>query len=385
MIINKSWIILYLSFWLLLISCKPKIIFETKEVRCLSASSILKPDSVKNFIEQYGNSNSEIAESYFNQIQQYQNTNINKAIFLAIRAITLYPTKEHYIELARLYSKTEQYDEQSSVLRLLTMKQYYLIDKFRDEEYVFDKPADELIYESIVSCLLSKQIDIYGFEIQTNNIVERLRNDKRMEHLKNTELFNNVILQFLPENELGKYLKKSENFNAIIKQVKDSNSVFKIEESNIFNYNYNQAIDFEMGNSANILQMYYTHERKKDSVNWLNFNMKYAFKLNNNITVLCYAVDTSEKACPKELRCIYYRIVTYNSNIDLVDSKVIAFVAGEKMATVDFNRNIFSTTFYNRIFKKSYHKNDFDNDLLEVNKVSVEKYQIENTGKIVRI
>ncbi len=372
-------------------SCKQKIITEVKEVNALPASAIFNDDSVYNFNEKYKNLNKEIAISYIKQIDDYKKNNSDKAIYCAKRAITLMPSLENYKILADLYGKYEKYEEQSAVYNFIAYQGYFGINSNYSSRYLFGKPSEDLIYESIVSTILSKQglVEIYytlhdelGFDI--NKIKERLIKDERIKLDRESDAFRHILLQLLPFEAIANYSKKPEIFSQFLNSIKDTNSFFTINEDEIRQFYYNSFFDGEGPEeiSFNNFSNYYTYEKITDSTKYITYNMNRGFKLNSNITVLEYSVDTSEIACPKEMRHIYHRIITFDSDTKMIDSKVIAFQNGEEMATVIFKKNKYIMTLNKRIFKKPYVKNDFDNDLLKIQKIKDASFAIRENGAI---
>jgi uncharacterized protein YkuJ len=84
------------------------------------------------------------------------------------------------------------------------------------------------------------------------------------------------------------------------------------------------------------------------------------------------------------MRQIYYRIVCFDNNAKLIDTKIIAQQAGVKLVTVAFNHTQFRTTEYQRKFKNNYVFDDFDNDIVAIETLAESNYKIQEDGKIVR-
>ena len=106
--------------------------------------------------------------------------------------------------------------------------------------------------------------------------------------------------------------------------------------------------------------------------------------MNNSITAIVYSVDTSETACPKEMRHIYHRIVLYNDKGQIVDNKIIAFQSGEDLATATVNQSDVTVKFFKRKWRNPYKKNDFDNDLLVIEEAGSVTYKMNAEGKIIQ-
>lgn len=95
-----------------------------------------------------------------------------------------------------------------------------------------------------------------------------------------------------------------------------------------------------------------------------------------------YAIDSSETACPIDMRHLYHRLVTYDSVGNILDNKIVAFQAGEALQTAVINRNNIETTRYKRIWRKPYKKFDFDNFLECSEMIDIKRYHINPDGHI---
>lgn len=108
--------------------------------------------------------------------------------------------------------------------------------------------------------------------------------------------------------------------------------------------------------------------------------------MNDKITAVLYAIDTSEAGALKEMRHIYYRLATYSPNGQIIDSEIIAYQSGESLATVKFDKPGFTVTNFKRVWKKAYIKTDVDNSLLKTEPTGEKKsYTITPTGEIEEV
>jgi hypothetical protein len=384
----KKHTIIFVSIIYLLVACSDQKETKAVEVVALSASEIYQQDSVGKYIEQYKDINKDLAESYIQKATEIENVNLDKAIYFLKRGITLYPTLENYIALTKCLYKKENYKELIQVYELITYPKYINESK---NEYLFGKPSEEVLYEYMIASILSENsymaseiiYQVHEFGYDASLFKEKLIAEARIKMDRKSDDFKEILLQFLSYEELAKYTRGKDVFEEFITSIPDTNSSFSVDAKMIqeFNYRYRGDGGEEMlGLSA--VYVYYTKEKQIDSNAWVNYNILRAFKLFPKVTVVEYSVDTSELACPKDMRHIYHRIVTYNDNVEIIDSKVIAYQSGEKLATVDFNTNSFKMIEYKRSFRKPYVKSDFDNDLLKTEKTSEATYQITKEGKI---
>jgi hypothetical protein len=353
--------------------CKPKMATEIVDVNALPASAIFNDDSDYVFMQMYGNKNKEIALNYLQQIKKYESSNTNKAIYCAKRAITLMPCLESYKALAQLFENSKQYNEQYAVFSFLCRRAYLKTNAGNTNEYIFGKPTEDLFYEFIISQIQSN-MNMFDMSYELDNLGY---DDKK------SIRFQNILLQFLPFEELKNYSMKPENFKLFFKSIADTNSCFSITENSIkkFNYRYSDAENFPMdGNSVSASAIYYTYEKDIDSLFYLNYNFNRAYLLNENIYVLEYAVDSSELGCDADMRHIYHRIITYDSNAKIIDSKVIAYQSGEEMALATVICNRIVMDFYKRDFKHAYIKKEMDNELVSIKKTQTKSFFIDENG-----
>jgi hypothetical protein len=379
-----------------LIACSTQVETEYREVEVLRASKIFDSDSVYNFIEKFHDTNKEMAASYLKQAEEVAPSNILKAVYFTKRAITLYPVLDNYLLLAKKLEKASDYDELSLLYGFITQEQY--INRLQKSVYIFEKPNEDLVYEKIVAEILHNnyvypdvtyEINELGFDV--SKFKTRLQNEDRIKMDKQGPDFKYILLQFLPYEEIAQYAKKPEVFSEFIAGLRDTANIFEIDENNVQQFSYEDfnGINYggeEEGISFSTVYEQYLAEKQNDPNKWLEYNFLRTFQLNDKITVVEYAIDSSATACPKEMRHIYHRIATYDrSNVTLIDSKIIAYQSGEQLATVNFNKNNFTITESKRTWKKPYSKHDFDNDLLSVEKLKTSGFSIAEDGTIKEI
>lgn len=369
-----------------------KVETEYKDIEALRASAIYRGDSVLNYIEKYHDRNKEIAASYLEQAEDIASNNILKAVYFTKRAITLHPTLDNYLLLAKQLEKAESYKELARLYDFITKEQY--LNKLQKSLYVFEKPNETVFYESIVTSIIaynyldmetSYMVTELGFS--ASEIKERLQNEPRIKLDKQGKQFKFLMLQFLPYEEVSQYAKKPEVFKDFIASLNDTTDVFEIDQQAIQQFNYEDfnGINYD-GEGAITFSYIYTNylaEKQDNPDKWFQYNFIRSFKLNDSITVIEYAIDSSATACPKDMRHIYHRIATYNNNsVKLIDSKIVALQSGEQLATASFRKNIFTIIESKRVWKKPYDKHEFDNDFLSIERTGTSVFSIAEDGFI---
>jgi hypothetical protein len=378
---------------LLFFACNNKVETVTLEVPVLRGSMIYRIDSVRAYIETYKDTNKRIAESYIEK-GTTEKDNPEKSIYYFKRAITLYPTLENYKLLAHALNSTRNYKELEDLYSILASPVYERKANGQDTTvYIFGRPDEELFYQYTASTVLAQHYlpadNMYmardlGLNIAT--IKSKLLADERIKMDTASIEYKDMMLQFLPYEELQAYTKKPAVFKDFVASIKDTAVVFTIDERAVQQFNYNDfnGMNYEDGPQITFgaVYMYYLKEKQENKDRWLKFNFNHAFKINPSVTAIVYAIDTSELACPVDMRHLYHQLLTYDNNGSIIDSKIVALQAGEQLQTARFNNRKFTVTSYKRTWKKPYKKEDFDNDLVTSEKISEADYEISEDGKI---
>jgi hypothetical protein len=377
-----------------LASCKSQPEQVIVEVPALRASYIYDDDSVYVYRNKYGDQHKDIALSYIEKGKDAEKTDPRKALYYIRRAITLRPEKENYAELARMLMQEESYNEAMQVYTLLASKSYVQLGDKEFNDYMFGAPDEDTYYNYILSHMLTYDwLDSYliweardaGMDMIT--LKNRLESDERFTSKFDTVSINyrQFVFSFMSEEERKEYMSSHANFANFIASFKDSLPVFNIDEKQVREFlydDYNGRNDNEENYSMSELFMPFLAECKDGSC-WYAYNCNHLVRLNDKVLAAVYAIDTSATACPSDMRHIYHRLVTYDHSGKIIDSKVIAWQAGEELGTVHFNRNSFIVNEHRREWRKPYDMNDFDNDIVKVEEKGVRSYKIDDEGRII--
>jgi hypothetical protein len=380
----------------LLFACNNKVETITLEVPVLRGSMIYRIDSVRAYMETYKDTNKRIAESYIDKGTK-EKDNPEKSIYYFKRAITLYPTLSNYKLLAQTLNSTHNYSELRDLYSMLANPIYERKANGQDTTvYIFGRPDEELFYQYTASTVLAQHYlpadNIYiarDLGLDISMIKSKLLADERIIMDTASVEYKDMMLQFLPYEEIQAYTKSPRVFRDFVASIKDTSPVFTIDERSVQQFNYNDfnGMNYEDGPQITFgaVYIYYLKEKQEDKERWLKFNFNHAFRVNPSVTGIVYAIDTSEMACPVEMRHLYHHLVTYDNSGNIIDSKIIAFQAGEQMQTVHFNNGKFTITTHKRTWKRPYKKTDFDNDLSNSEKISEVNYEISTDGKFNQI
>lgn len=364
------------------------------ELPALRASSIFRDDSVYAYMTNATDQQKQIAESYFKKGIEAKETNPKKAIYFLKRSITLHPTGDAYRELGKLLMSAKIYDEAYMLYGFLSRKAYLAQKDTVVEKYLFGEPDTDIHYEYLLAFTMNSNYldgyilhDMKNTGIDMEKIKKRLLSDPRFTYDTTSASFKNFMFQFLSDEEIKQLMNSEGNFRNFLASIKDTSLNFSIEENavSVFNYDrYNGDYEAE-GLFVPDLYMHYLVEKKENPNGWFEYNSNHVIPISKDVTAVIYAIDTSETACPREMRHVYHRLVTYGKGGRIIDSKIVAWQSGEEMATFRYfgNGNYFVVTPYTRTWKKPYEKMDFDNYIISTEPGKQLSYTIDESGKII--
>jgi glutaredoxin-related protein len=371
---------------------KPKPETVLVEVESIRPISIYDAKTVYWYAKNHKNENAEIAESYLNKARLLEAVNLQKAIYNVKRAITLYPDAEHYKFLASLLNKAGQYNELVELYPLLASKWNFETENGNEEVYIFGAPDEDTFYEYLAASFLDdKVLEGYildGAEEQgfsKSSLKKRFLADSRINLVPETEAYKNVMLQFMTEEEIAEYTKSEANFRNFLASIKDTTAVFTIDEKSVQAFDYrNQEEDDDYDGTAGISDFYihYLEEKQQHPDKWYDFNVNRKIQINDSVQAILYAIDTSETACPADMRHIYHRLVAYTKKGGIIQSKIVALQSGEALSTLHFSGISFTVTDHRRTWKKPYKKADFDNYVTKTESLDSKHYVITGDGQI---
>jgi hypothetical protein len=381
-------IILFFSF------CKSQTEIEEIDIPALRVSSIYNFDSVNNFKIIHAENYKSLANEYLNKGINQEDVNLKKAIWNVKRAITLFPNYENYIKLGELLMKDKQFQEAANLYEFIVFKCSRKQNDEWIENYVFEAPNESLFTEYFVANFLayyfvdfqiSYMCEEAGFKLA--NIKERFFNDKRIVFDTSSNDYKNMLLCFLSEEELENYAKNPSNFVKFLDDIKSNTSQFEINKEQVSNFNYEDYNGRNWNEGLNLVSMQamFLNEKKDNPNNSVSYNCLNKCYINDSVIVIHYSVDTSENACPKEMRHIYHVLATYSKNGNVIDYKVVAAQSGEYLSIFSFNNGIINCNEYKRTWKEVYYKFDFNNELLKTDFVKEKVFKINELGKFMEV
>jgi hypothetical protein len=347
-------------------------------------------------MEKYKDTNSEMAESYIKKSAEAENNDLSLAVYYTKRAITVCPKLEYYKKLASLLERSGNYEELTELYYPIVNSSYITDNSGQSSQvFVFGQPDQDTYYEYLAAQVASRGY-LYGdliynardlgFDIP--GLKKRLFSDKRLKIDAGSEETKKMMLLFLSEEELAAYNKLESTFKEMLSSIKDVSPVFEINKQTVHNFQYGdfngQNSNYEMdGPSSSYIYMNYLLEKRNNADGWYQFNFNHIAPIGDSLQAVVYAVDSSENACPIDMRHIYHRLVIYNKKAEIIDSKIVALQSGDQLITTQFNTNTFTLTEWKREWKKPYDKKDFDNYLTGTIKIKESSFLIRPDGKIV--
>jgi hypothetical protein len=381
----------------LLMACQPREKTITMHITPIRASSLYNPDEVYRYMQTYKDSNKALAEQYYEKGRQMYFKNPEEATYYFKRSLSLHPDHAHYIELSELLNLQKNYAEMNELYRMLMFR--FANSDSKTPVYIFGKPSETEVENYVVTNILvyntvwnnlGEQLaltDSLGYKM--NDIKESIMSDGRIKLSKPTAENRNVLWGFLTQDEKMEYYKDESLPDYYAKHLNDTATTFDINENDVrqFVYRYGDMEGHDY--SDNIFDAY--DDFVADTVkNYSDHNFERHYKLNDSLEVLIYAVDTSATACPKDMRCIYHVLEVYYEGYyriptHIIATKVVAVQSGEQLATVKFNHNKFTITYFKRTWEKPFNKDDFDNHLKKIEQTGEESFMITPRGKIKKV
>lgn len=372
--------------------CKSKSENEEIDIAALRVSLIYDFDSVNNFKIIHADKNKSLADEYLRKGSKQEEINLKKAIWNVKRSITLFPKYESYIKLGSLLMKDKQYQEAANLYQFIVFKRSRKQNDEWVDSYVFEAPNETLFTEYFIANFLanyyvdnqiSYKCEEAGFKLA--NVKDRFFNDKRIVFDTASNDYKNMLLCFLSEEELENYAKNPSNFDKFLDEIKSNTSQFEINKDQVSNFNYEDFNGRNWDDGLNLVSMQamFLKEKKDNSNNSLTYNCLNKCYLNDSLIVLHYAVDTSENACPKEMRHIYHVLATYSKSGNVIDYKIVAAQSGEYLSIFSFSNGIINSNEFKRTWKEIYNKNDFNNELLRTDFVKEKSFKINEFGKFM--
>lgn len=387
---------LFIILSLVLFACEIKQETVYRDVPVLQASSIYQGDSVYFYAQKYGDANKELAQSYLKRSKEAENSDLAMAVYYCKRAITLYPVQEYYKDLAGLLEKTGNYRELFRSYIPLVEKAYVKDSAHSGGEYVYalgDPDEDTYLEFMVASMRANNRLyseTVYSAREQGLNVEklkERFFSDKRLKIDMTTPEAKNMMLLFLTDEELTAYNKLESTFKDMLASIKDVAPVFEIDKDNVHDFRYNEFNGMDEseemdGPTTSYLFVNYLKEKREHPDEWFRYNYNHVVDISDSVKAVIYAIDTSENACPVEMRHIYHRLVTYNTKAEIISSQIVALQSAGQLMTLSYNMSRFTVTEYKRNWKKPYEKRDFDNYITGTEKLKESSYLILPDGRI---
>lgn len=363
---------------------------EMEDIIPIRASLIYDFDTVVNYIKTVGDKYKSIADNYLTKANEQEEINIKKAIWNLKRAITIYPNLDSYKKLGQLLLKDKQFNEAVNLFEFISWKKSEKVDNNWVDYYVFEAPSEETFLNLMISSFLaynSLPYDVFDMASELNFSLPKLKDQFFENPLvvcdKESLTYKTLQLYFLTDEERESYGTNAENFTAMLKRINNTPQ-FQVDLNSVSDFDYanfnGMNFDYETPSLVHVENMFLKESRDHKG-EFSNYNFLNAFKLNDSITVLHYAIDSSETACPKDMRHIYHVLATYDNAVNIIDYKIVASQSAEITGEFSFDNGTVVCKEYKRNWKEKYNKTEFDNELLNTKIEKVNSFKISNQGK----
>ncbi len=381
---RASVVIAVLALWLA--ACKTEVNTVYVDVPTLAKSDLYRIDTVLTFLEAYGEKNASIAKYYFDRAQDEKDNNVEMAIYSLKRSISLQPSLAAYRKLAELLLKNKQYNELTELDALLVSRTY------KDQRYLFNAPQVEEWTNYFKSQILA-----YGY-ISNDYIYEAREFGLDMPMIRKRVLsdadlaLDTASLQY---KTLWLQMDESENLKelatlpsmrtAFYQSAEDSSKEFSIDEKSVATFKYAQGEGDYFVSDLSMVFQYMLPEAENKEYLGLDFNIKHAYSPSEGLKVVVCALDTSELACPRDMRQVYHRLMVFNNEHKLVDHRIIAKQCGEELSMATVNGIDIYVSNFKRTWEKPYDSKNFDNTIKSLVEVGSDHFVIAADGKIVQV
>jgi tetratricopeptide (TPR) repeat protein len=365
-----------------LYSCKPSTTtpdFALDGAVKMRVSNMFRKDSVLAFIQANGEINKPLADQYLQKAENLRKDDFPKAVYYYKRAITLFPDDKTYIQLGNVLMEKEKYDEAHEVFETALN----LNPAQSEKQYV------QMIKNNLFSSIDYSQyflLDNYhkmNYDLATiqTNVVEDEKIKSSLSPLKIKDFISNMnnIWQLNPtydENSGGSFADFIKQFEPVTLPFACSKKELQrfVYDSNGDYEEYDPTTDFSRFSESSLFKTKY----------YCKTDFQYLVKETNNQLVLIQAVDTSGTGVPRDMRCVYHRLVIYNTDGKLMDSKIIGAQAGETLITYTIHPDLtISREAFIRKWKKPFVRYDVDNEILSTESTPIPQIKITDEGKIV--
>ncbi len=377
-----------LACLLLVASCKQDVQTEHIDVVAMRPSSIFEGEEIHSYRLVHADNNHHLAMSYLIKAKENKEKNIQKAIYFTKRAITLQPDIKYYKYLIELLKSAGHDKELMSLYRLFVYPIYSGGYSDKNILYVLGEPDEEILYDylylSIANNSYMAEEIIYRAKelgIPEYNLKRKLLADKRLRMATDSEDFKNLMLLFMSDEDIEKFKNSEQNFHNLLGSIKDSGFVYGVDERSIKEFTYRTDEEFGWYKISNFF-VHYLYENQENPDGWYTYNLKFKSRISDEVQAVIYAIDTSAKACPADMRHIYYRLTTYGKRGNIIQSQVVATQAGELLSHFILKDNMLTVREYTRTWKKPYNKNDFDNYVVSIQQQDEVYYHISPDGLI---
>ncbi len=319
----------------------------------------------------------EKSEKLLHRSDSISSFDLDKAIYLAKRAITIYPLQNYYIRLAELAKKKANYSIVTNCYRLIIKQEISLWT---------EKYSDNLTYEyykyGLLSNSLYDELDYLLYKDSTGILEKFLKDDDILKDEKTSKNVKNLISLKQIESDTVKC------FEGLLTFIKDSSQNIQTNQTSICKFSYDR--DYDEGpnydlNYIGLYQKFFANKKTDFNKKYCEYNFSNKLKINDSVIAITYKVDTSTTACPSSFRHIFHYLATFTKTGKLIQYQNIGYQDGTKLATYSLDKSSIEIMYYTRNWRNPYKNDDFDNLILNTTVEKSKKLKINSNGTIEEI
>ncbi len=366
-------------------SCKSKVTateFPLDKASTMKVTNIFYKDSILAFLSVTGDSNAALANDYVKKAENVKDNDFKKAAYYYKRAITLYPIESYYLRYADALYEKGKYNEAFYVYDiLLTLNPTQSSDVYVRILKNTLLSSKTYAYYSYLTNFHSQNYDLEIIKTKVEND-EQIKTSVSPEELKDfVSAYINIWEIVLEEDDER---RTGATFEDYIKEFEPVTLPFGVEKKELqrFVYDNMRIEDFDGYDPSMDFSRFKEHELFKAKY-YVKTDFQYLIKQADGFTIVIHAADTSAEAVPGDFRCIFHRLMVYNSNGNLLDSKIIGEHAGANFTTYTVYPDLsIITRNHIRQWKKPFSRYEIDNEILRTEPTTTVTYRVTDTGEI---
>ncbi len=345
----------------------------------MKASNIFRKDSVLAFIYKNGDINKPLADQYIQKAENLKKDDFQKTVYYYKRAITLLPDGKTYLLLGNALMEKGKYDEANEVFETaINLEPAQPVEQYIQmiKNNLFSSVDYSLYFLLDNYHKMNYDIATLQTEVIANEKIKSSLSPLRIKDF--ISIMNNIWLITPPYDETS-----GGSFVDFIKQFEPVALPFVCSKKELQRFVYDNNGDYGEYDPTTDFSRFSENSLFKTKY-YCKTDFQYLVKQTNDLLALIQAADTSATGVPRDMRCVYHRLVVYGTDGNLIDDKIIGTQAGETLITYTIHPDLtISREAFVRKWKKPFVRYDIDNELLSTESTPVSQIKVTNEGKIV--